>query len=90
MTHMVFCQKMKQELQGLDRAPYPGELGNKIFENISSQAWQMWVQHQTMLINEYRLNLMDPEAREFLSKEMQTFLFEGGGEKPKGYVPTDN
>lgn len=86
---MVFCQKMKQELQALDRAPYPGELGNKIFENISNQAWQMWVQHQTMLINEYRLNLMDPEAREFLTNEMQKFLFEDSAEKPEGYTPPD-
>lgn len=89
MTRMVFCQKMQQELQGLERPPYPGELGNKIFENISNQAWQMWVQHQTMLINEYRLNLMDPEAREFLTNEMQKFLFEGSAEKPTGYVPPD-
>ena len=87
---MVFCQKLQQELQGLERAPYPGELGNKIYENISNQAWQMWVQHQTMLINEYRLNMMDPEAREFLTKEMKKFLFEGGGDKPAGFIEEDN
>jgi Fe-S cluster biosynthesis and repair protein YggX len=89
MTRMVFCQKLKQELPGLEQTPYPGELGQKVFENISAQAWQAWLQHQTMLINEYRLNVIDPEAREFLEKEMEKFLFGEGSEKPEGFVPPE-
>lgn len=89
MTRMVNCQKLGEELQGLDRPPYPGELGKKIYENISNQAWQMWIQHQTMLINENQLNLMDAEARDFLTKEMEKFLFGEGSEKPSGYVPPE-
>ncbi len=87
MTRKVFCMKLQQEADGLERPPYPGALGQQIYEQISSQAWQTWLAHQTMLINENRLNLMDPQAREFLQKEMKKFLFEGGAEKPAGYVP---
>ncbi|MDQ2993758.1 MAG: oxidative damage protection protein [Pseudomonadota bacterium] len=90
MTRMVHCVKLQQEAEGLDRAPYPGNLGQQIFEQISSRAWQMWLSHQTMLINEYRLNLMDPTAREFLQTEMVKFLFEGGSDKPSGFVPMDS
>lgn len=88
MTHkMVFCKKLKQELPGLDYQPYPGDMGRKVYEHISAQAWNEWLQHQTMLINEYRLNLIDPKTRPFLEEEMQKFLFEGGNDKPAGYVP---
>lgn len=90
MTRMVQCKKLGKELQGLEYQPYPGELGQKIFENISDQAWQQWMQHQTMLINEYQLNLMDTEARKFLEKEMEKFLFGEGSEKPAGYVEPDS
>lgn len=89
MTRTVFCTKLQREAEGLERAPYPGALGQQIYEQISSQAWQLWLGHQTMLINENRLNLMDPQAREFLKKEMQKFLFEGGADKPPGYVPPE-
>lgn len=75
MTNKVFCKKLNQELEALDYTPYPGELGKKIVENISQKAWEMWIAHQTMLINEYRLNLVEPKSREFLEKEMQQFLF---------------
>jgi len=78
-----------EELEGLERPPYPGELGKRIFENVSKQAWQQWLQHQTMLINEYRLSVIDPKARKFLEAEMQKFLFEGNAEKPEGYQPED-
>jgi Fe-S cluster biosynthesis and repair protein YggX len=90
MTHKVFCQKLQAELDGLERTPYPGELGQKIFNNISKQAWQQWLTHQTMLINEYRLSLIEPKAREFLQKEMEAFLFGEGSSKPAGYQPEDN
>lgn len=76
MTEMVFCQKLNKEAQALPRAPYPGELGQRILENISQEAWSLWLGHQTMLINEYRLSLIDPKSREFLEKEMIKFLFE--------------
>ena len=87
MSRMVFCQKLKQELPGLDRPPYPGELGQKIFENISREAWQAWLKQQTMFINEYRLALIDPKAQSFLKEEMQKFLFGDGSQTPEGYVP---
>ncbi len=89
MTRMVFCEKMKQELPGLEHIPYPGELGQKVYDSISAQAWQAWMQHQTMLINEYRLNVIDPEGRKFLEKEMEKFLFGEGSEKPEGFVPPE-
>lgn len=87
MTRMVQCKKLNQELPGLARPPYPGELGKKIFENISQQAWQSWLKQQTMLINEYRLSLIDPKAQTFLKEEMEKFLFGNGGQMPEGYVP---
>jgi Fe-S cluster biosynthesis and repair protein YggX len=87
MTHMVFCKKLQQELPGLDRAPYPGDLGQRILKFISAQAWSEWMAHQTMLINENRLNLMDPNTRIFLEKELEKFLFGDGSDKPAGYTP---
>ena len=87
MTHNVKCVLLGEELEGLERPPWPGELGQRIFENISRQAWQQWLQHQTTLINEYRLSALDPKARKFLAKEMEKFLFAGGSEKPEGYQP---
>jgi Fe-S cluster biosynthesis and repair protein YggX len=89
MTRRVFCQKLGHEAEGLDHPPYPGELGKRIYENISKQAWQAWLNHQTMLINEYRLSLINPEARQFLQTEMEKFLFGAGSEKPAGFVPKD-
>lgn len=86
MTRTVHCQKLQQELPGLDYTPLPGELGQKLYDNISTKAWDLWLEQQTMLINEYRLNMMEPQSREFLLKEMQRFLFEGSNDKPEGYV----
>lgn len=83
---MVFCIKLKKEAPGLLTAPYPGPLGLKIYENISQQAWQQWLSHQTLLINENRLSLADPKARKFLAAEMEAFLFGDGSQKPAGYV----
>ncbi len=87
MTRLVNCVLLKAELEGLDFAPYPGELGQKIYDNVSKQAWQQWLGHQTMLINEYRLTPFEPEARKFLETEMEKFFFTGGAERPKEYVP---
>ncbi|MEC9340540.1 MAG: oxidative damage protection protein [Pseudomonadota bacterium] len=87
MSRTVQCQFLGKEAEGLERQPYPGELGKRIFEQISKEAWQTWLSHQTMLINEYRLSLIDPEARKFLEGEMRKYLFEGGGDKPEGFVP---
>ena len=87
MTRTVNCVLLKAELEGLDFAPYPGELGQKIYDNVSKQAWQQWLGHQTMLINEYRLTPFEPEARKFLETEMEKFFFTGGAERPKEYVP---
>lgn len=89
MTRTVFCSKLNQEADGLDKPPFPGALGEKVFTHISKQAWQMWLSHQTMLINEYRLSLIDPKAREFLHNKMQNFFFGEGSEKPKGYTPDE-
>jgi len=90
MNKMIFCQKLHKEAQALDTPPYPGEIGQKILENISREAWQLWLAHQTMLINENRLNMLDPKARQFLLEEMQKFLFGDGSEKPEGYVPPND
>lgn len=87
MTRMIFCTKLQANNEGLDKPPFPGTLGEKIYLHISKQAWKMWLDHQTMLINEYRLSLIDPKARQFLQEQLQCFLFEGGAEKPQGYVP---
>ena len=87
MSRTVHCVYLKKEAEGLDYAPYPGELGQKIYDNVSKQAWQLWLSHQTMLINEYRLTPIEPEARKFLEDEMNKFFFQGGSEKPKEYVP---
>ncbi len=87
MPRTVQCVLLKQEAPGLDRPPYPGDLGKRIYENVSKQAWQKWVTHQTMLINEYRLTPVDPKARKFLEAEMEKFLFGAGSTAPAEFVP---
>ena len=88
MSRTVNCVKLKKEAEGLDRAPYPGELGQKIFDNVSKEAWQQWLGHQTMLINEYRLSPLDPKSRTFLEEQMEKFFFEeGDSELPPDYKP---
>lgn len=87
MSRTVNCMKLGKEAEGLSFQTWPGELGKKVFENISQEAWNMWINHQTMLINEYRLNPMDPEAKKMIVKEMEKFLFGDGADKPEGYVP---
>jgi len=88
MTKLVFCVKLNQEMEGMNAPPFPGELGKKIFAQVSKQAWKMWLAHQTMLINEYRLSLIDPKAREFLNKELENYFFGDGSQTPGGYTPT--
>jgi Fe-S cluster biosynthesis and repair protein YggX len=75
MGKQVNCVKLGQMLEGLDAAPVPGELGQKVLDNVSKQAWEGWLQHQTMLINEHRLNLRDAEARQFLLTELEKYFF---------------
>jgi Fe-S cluster biosynthesis and repair protein YggX len=86
----VNCLKLDKELEGLDRPTYPGEIGKKIFENISKEAWGLWLKHMTMLINEYRLTPIEPKARTFLEEEMEKFLFGEGSELPKEFKPKEN
>jgi Fe-S cluster biosynthesis and repair protein YggX len=89
MTRQVQCAKLGREAEGLDWAPYPGALGQRIYDSISKEAWQQWIGHQTMLINEYRLSTIDPKARKFLEGEMEKFLFAGGSSAPEGYTPPE-
>lgn len=86
MARMVQCVLIGREAEGLDRVPYPGELGQRIYENVSKEAWQKWLGHQTMLINEHRLVPFEPKARQFLVGEMEKFFFSGGSKPPEGYV----
>ncbi|MFY7697439.1 MAG: oxidative damage protection protein [Legionella sp.] len=86
MSRLVTCIKLKQNIEGLSSPPFSGELGDRIFQQVSKQAWTMWLSHQTMLINEYRLSMIDPKAREFLQQEMEKFFFGEGSRPPAGYV----
>ena len=87
MARTVRCSVLNEDAEALERPPYPGPLGQRIFESVSKEGWQRWVKHQTMLINENRLSLADPKSRKFLEGEMIKFLFEGGAKPPDGYVP---
>jgi len=87
MVRVVQCVKLGREAEGLDFPPYPGELGKRIFEKVSREAWAGWIKHQTMLVNENRLNLADIKARKYLAEQMEAYFFGAGAEKPLGYVP---
>ena len=87
MPRTVHCVKLEAEAEGLERQPYPGALGQRIFENVSKQAWQQWLAHQTRLINEYRLALSDASARKFLAEEMEKYFFGGGDLTQTHYTP---
>jgi len=87
MPRMVKCIKLGREAEGLDFPPYPGELGKKIFENVSKEAWGQWLEHQKMLVNENRLNLADAKARKYLAEQMDKHFFGSGAEVASGYVP---
>ena len=87
MARSVFCVKLQREANGLDFPPYPGGLGKRLWESVSKEAWQEWIRHQTMLVNENRLNLADARARKYLATQMEKYFFGDGGDKPAGYVP---
>ncbi|SDH51387.1 oxidative damage protection protein [Nitrosomonas sp. Nm132] len=89
MTRIVKCIKLRREAEGLDLPTFPGELGKRIFENVSKEAWNQWIQHQTMLVNEYRLNLADIKARKYLTAQMEAYFFGDGADQPTGYIPPD-
>ncbi|MGH8427994.1 MAG: oxidative damage protection protein [Gammaproteobacteria bacterium] len=89
MPHIVNCVVLGREAEGLAKPPYPGELGRRIYANVSKEAWQQWLRHQTMLINEYRLTPMDPKTRQFIEAEMEKFFFGSGSDKPEGYVKAE-
>ncbi len=87
MTRTVHCVYLKRDAEGLTHLPYPGELGQRIYNNVSKEGWAAWVKHQTMLINEYRLSPIEPKARKFLVTEMEKFFFGGGSDTPGEFVP---
>lgn len=86
MSKLIYCVKLKKEAEGFEKAPFPGAVGEKIVQSISKEAWHLWINQQTMLINEYRLSLLDPNARTFLLKEMENFLFADSSSPPPQYV----
>ncbi len=90
MARMVQCVKLGRMAEGLDRPTYPGALGQRIFENVSKEAWQGWIKFQTMLVNENRLNLADASARKYLAEQMERYFFGDGAQLPPGYVPPKN
>ncbi len=87
MARMVNCIKLGREAEGLDFPPYPGELGKRIYENVSKEAWAGWIKQQTMLVNENRLTLADPSARKYLAEQTEAYFFGAGADKAQGYVP---
>jgi Fe-S cluster biosynthesis and repair protein YggX len=87
MARMVKCIKLGRDAEALDFPPYPGELGKRIFDNVSKEAWKQWLEHQKMLMNENRLNLADAKARKYLAEQMEKHFFGGGADVAVGYVP---
>ena len=90
MARMVQCVKLGKEAEGLDRPPYPGELGKRLYESVSKEAWAQWLKQQTMLVNENRLNLADARARQYLARQMENHFFGTGADAVQGYVPPTN
>lgn len=89
MTRTVFCRKYQQELEGMDMPPFPGPKGQDVFDNVSKQAWQDWMKHQTMLINEKHLNMMEKESRQYLMEQMEKFFSGTDFDQAEGYVPPE-
>ncbi|HUU71994.1 MAG TPA: oxidative damage protection protein [Burkholderiales bacterium] len=87
MSRKVSCVKLNKEGEGLQFPPFPGELGKRIFENVSQEAWQGWLEHQKMLVNENRLSLADPAARKYLMEQTENYFFGAGADAASGYVP---
>ncbi len=90
MSRTIHCTYLDREAEGLTRQPLPGELGSRIYDNISKEAWQKWLAHQTMLINEKRLSPIDPEHRKYLEDQAEAFLFGGEVDRAEGYVPPES
>ena len=90
MARMVMCVKLGRELPGLDKPPFPGELGQRIYEHVSKQAWEMWPAQSTLIINHYGLNMADPEARKILREQMEEFFFGEQPKMPEGWTPEDD
>jgi len=89
MARQVNCIKLEREAEGLDFPPYPGELGKRIFDNVSKEAWGQWIKHQTMLLNEMRLNMADMKSRKYLATQMEAYFFGDGADQPAGYIPPE-
>jgi Fe-S cluster biosynthesis and repair protein YggX len=87
MARIIKCIKLGREAEGLDFAPYPGELGKRVFEKVSKEAWRQWLEHQKMLVNENRLNLADKKARDYLAQQMEKYFFGSGADVASGYTP---
>lgn len=87
MARLVQCVVLKREAEGLDHMVYPGELGKRIWQNVSKEGWAQWLKHQTMLVNENRLNLADQRARQYLARQMENYFFGAGADAPQGFVP---
>ena len=87
MARTVNCIKLGREAEGMDFPPYPGALGQRIFENVSKEAWAAWLKQQTMLVNENRLSLADPQARKYLADQTEAYFFGEGAEQASGYIP---
>jgi Fe-S cluster biosynthesis and repair protein YggX len=87
MARMVQCVKLQRELEGLDKPPFPGELGKRIYEQVSKEGWKLWTAHMTMLVNEYRLSMSNPDAQKFLQEQVEQFFFGEGAALPPDYVP---
>jgi Fe-S cluster biosynthesis and repair protein YggX len=90
LVRTVDCVILNKDLEGLNFPPYPGEFGKRVFDNVSKEAWDSWLKHQTMLVNENRINALDPDARKYLRIQCEQFLFGDGADKPEGYVPQIN
>lgn len=86
-TRMVHCVKFDKEMPGLDRVPWRGDLGQRVYENVSKEAWKLWVEYSKMLMNEYRLNPIDPNSQKIMTEQMEQFFFGEGAKLPEGYVP---
>lgn len=87
MPHMVKCVKFQREMPGMEETPFDSPLGQKIYDNVSKEAWDMWKEHLKMIINEYRLNLADPQAQDMVAQQMEQYFFGEAAALPPGYVP---
>ncbi len=86
-ARVVKCVKFGKEMEGLDRVPWKGELGQRVYENVSKEAWKLWIEHSKMIMNEYRLNPLDPQSQKVMEEQMEQFFFGEGAKLPEGYVP---